>query len=356
VTHVDHIRFKKMLPVDLKFRGLDSLRFVAALWVMMGHGAVPPLTAGHDPSQPIAWALNGFWSAAISGPAAVIVFFIISGFCIHLPYHRGREMVIGEFYVRRGVRIVLPMIGAIVLAQGLLGIDASTDPLAGIPAWSLVCEMIYYVIYPPLLRLRSKIGFGSQLGIAFVCSLALAATKPINNVNYPVWGYSLDWLIGLPCWLLGVLLASRINEMPRIVSKKKLWIYRLIAFLLGAITHNLALQRVVGQHLTLNFFAIFCFFWLRQELAYYREVKPPNFLEWAGKWSYSLYLTHGSAFCLLGMMPLPRLGSLPDWLIRVGSVLACAVIFYYLIERPSHRLAQRWGRHFGYRNGVQTGK
>ena len=40
----------------------------------------------HDPSNSIAWFVNGCYTTLACGLAAVIMFFVISGFCIHYPY------------------------------------------------------------------------------------------------------------------------------------------------------------------------------------------------------------------------------------------------------------------------------
>lgn len=336
--------------VNPRFHGLDSLRFVAALWVMMGHGAVPPLTDGHDPSNKLAWALNGFWSASISGPAAVIVFFVISGFCIHLPYEFGKPFRLAEFWARRWVRILIPMLVALLLYRRLYGVSESDDPLVGVPAWSLICELIYYGLYPLLLWLSRKISFHRQFVIAFIVAFAFALTKPVTNVNYPAWGYSLDWILGLPCWYLGVLLAQQVREKRQAPGHWAIWRYRLTAVAIGAITHNLALQQILGQHLTLNFFALFVFVWLKQELAFYQnERRPWPVLEWAGTFSYSLYLIHGIAFTLFHGWPLPMLGVNANWLLVVSWVLMLSWVFYVLVERPSHRVARWLGCRFSGR-------
>ena len=66
--------------------GLDSIRAICAFWVVMGHIGAPPLLEGLDEANPIAKVVAGIYGNLWSGPAAVIVFFVISGFCIHYPY------------------------------------------------------------------------------------------------------------------------------------------------------------------------------------------------------------------------------------------------------------------------------
>lgn len=346
--------------------GLDTLRFFAALWVAMGHGAVPPLTAGHDPTQGLAWALNGFYSASISGPSAVILFFVISGFCIHYPYASGGAFDPRAFLIRRSVRILVPMVAAVALARALGVVAPSeSDVLAGVPAWSLVAELIYYALYPLLRAVSRRVSWVAMCGIAFIAGLALALTEPIDNVNYPAWGYALDWVLGLPCWLMGVVLAGRVacgRELGG-ATRSRIWALRVGAVVLGAIATNLALQRIVGHHLTLNFFAIYATWWLAQEIRYSNGggggVSP--LLEWAGRWSYSLYLMHITAFALFHRHFNLNLGHMVNWAICLAFPLLLSVVFYYLCEAPSHRLARKlslWGAgggHPGRASGVGEG-
>lgn len=86
---------------------------------------------------------------------------------------------------------------------------------------------------------------------------------------------------------------------------------------------------------TLNLFALMATAWLGMEIAYYRRHRPVRSLEWAGKWSYSLYIMHPLAAAALGVQ-VPIVTAL--------FALAISYCFYLLIEKPSHRLAVACGR------------
>ena len=58
-------------------KGLDSIRFLCALWVAFGHFGVPRLTLFVDKSTTVGLVLNGIYNNLWSGPSAVIIFFII---------------------------------------------------------------------------------------------------------------------------------------------------------------------------------------------------------------------------------------------------------------------------------------
>lgn len=323
--------------------GLDSLRFFAALWVMMRHGAMLPLTEGagdeHLP-QTVDWV----WRGAISGPAAVILFFVISGFCIHLPYANGKPFDLGEYALRRFVRLVLPMLAAIVLWRLFHGMgDFSKDWLSGIPAWSIVAELIYYCLYP-LLRRIPRNPWKPMFLLAFAIGLVFGlATQPRSNINYCAWGYRADWILGLPMWLLGVVLADWKGVLPS-PSTRRIWIERGIAVALGSVATVLAWQRIAGHHLTLNLVGLFAAWWIRDELGYHRTHPPVALFEWGGTWSYSLYLVHTVAFAVYPRLRIPFFGYLADWIIKMAFVLIMTYVFHLLLERPSHRLAQRLAR------------
>ena len=128
-------------------RGLDTLRFVAAAAVALGHGAAFPL--GEWLGKGAAWQrlLIGAYDISFDGVAAVIVFFVVSGFCIHYGPATGAPFRTLPFWVRRGVRIAIPLLGAVGVAD-LLG-PAAQGALE-VVLWSVYCELIYYALYPAL--------------------------------------------------------------------------------------------------------------------------------------------------------------------------------------------------------------
>lgn len=323
--------------------GLDALRFFAALWVVMRHGAMPPLTTGAG-KEDLAQSVAKVWNGSISGPAAVIVFFVVSGFCIHLPYARGKRFDLGEYLLRRFVRVIFPMVAAILLWRLFHGWDDfSADWLGGIPAWSIVAELIYYALYP-FLRLVPRTPWKNLVVATFAGGLAFAwFTQSRTNINYPAWGYHLDWLLGLPVWLLGVALAEGRGQWPA-PSIARIWTARTVAVALGSLTTWLAWQRHAGHHLTLNFVGLYAAWWIRQELGYYRHRKPPAIFEWAGTWSYSIYLVHSPAFAVYKQIRPPYFGHLADWILKLAFVLVLSWLFHLAIEKPSHRLAQALAR------------
>ena len=59
--------------------------------------------------------LQGFYFLTGFGHQAVIVFFVISGFCIHLNYMRNRVHGWGSYFIRRFFRIYPPYLAAFLI-------------------------------------------------------------------------------------------------------------------------------------------------------------------------------------------------------------------------------------------------
>jgi peptidoglycan/LPS O-acetylase OafA/YrhL len=323
--------------------GLDALRFVAALWVVFSHLGPVPLLGTLDRAQPIGFFLHGVWGILHSGPAAVIVFFVISGFCIHYPYVGGAVFRVAPYLIRRYVRIGIPMVVATILTE-FGGIDSLFffDAIL----WSLIAELMYYTIYPLVRRVTNRFGMDAVVSGAFVLSLAVVLTDPAAK-GYGVYGWKLNWLLGLPCWLLGVRLAEarRCRVVPTVsnVSKANIWKWRILVWVSSSVCLALNFHSSIGYPWTLNAFAIVAYAWIALEIRQANgSQRPWRLLEWAGRWSYSLYLCHMFAargYTDLGVFH--EVGPLGDWLFRIAFVLATSYLFYLLIERPAHSLARQ---------------
>ncbi len=129
----------------------------------------------------------------------------------------------GRYYARRYIRILIPMVAAVALA---VAISVAVAVLATSVLWSLVCEEIYYFIYPALLRARDRVGWSAISGVAWVLALAVVLTNP-GAGNYPSYGNAMNWILALPCWLLGCQLAERFDSYcQRPVGTGDLWAWR----------------------------------------------------------------------------------------------------------------------------------
>jgi peptidoglycan/LPS O-acetylase OafA/YrhL len=323
-----------------RIKGLDSIRFFLACWVAIGHIGLFPLFQGIDAASGLGWLLKGMYDASVNGPAAVILFFVISGFCIHFPYRHGDFPRLGRYYPRRYFRILAPLLTAISL-YSLLKVHM---PLLGRSIlWSIVCEEIYYLIYPCLLFIRRKFGWRYILAVAFILSTIVAWTQP-GSGDYPSYGWQGNWLLGLPCWLLGCVLAEKSDSLHQVVSTRAIWSWRMAVWLVSCVTLGLRFHASIGFPHTLNWFAVLAYFWLEREIAYFRIAQPHHSLEMAGRWSYSLYLIHVCGNVIFVRLPVANLGFTVNWLLQFGWVLGVSYVFYLIVEKPSHAFARWLGR------------
>jgi peptidoglycan/LPS O-acetylase OafA/YrhL len=318
--------------------GLDSIRFIAAGWVMFYHVAPPPLLQELDRSHGLGKVIGAAYDCLFCGPASVIVFFVVSGFCIHYPYRQGRkEVKIFNFLSRRYVRILLPWFAWLGFVNW---VGMTYDTVGAVVGWSIECELIYYTFYPLLHLLARWSSWRILIAISFPISLYFVFFVNPNMMMYPSFGLHGNALLGLPCWLLGCLLAEGFAG-TKPVSKQRIWVWRTLIIFANAACFSCMLHLKIGFPYTLNFFGILVYFWLKLEVAMLRESDGVKFLEWGGIWSYSLYLMHGPLSRVYNDFGLDELGVITQWCLRISFILICSYAFYLVVEKPSHLLARR---------------
>jgi peptidoglycan/LPS O-acetylase OafA/YrhL len=323
--------------------GLDTLRFVCAMWVALHHGA--------DPHVAVWLGLSPVfkdWNAiTFDGVAAVIVFFVISGLCVHYPYARSSSCNLPAFYAQRFLRVGMPLLVIIAfkLAVPMLGAvqlaNAISSALRTV-IWSLWCELIYYALYPALL-----IGF-RRIGMIpiFAASCVAASVTIFDHWHFMTyWQYSktLAWITALPAWLLGCALAQAIAADRLPVLPGSIWTWRVSALLLSipakALVYADLSPVLIGNPATLGLYAIFAYFWVSKEVQFYQSHRPAATLEWGGRWSYSIYLVHNIVLVFFTRHFLhPYAFAL--WPTEIAAVLTLSYVFYRFVEYPSHRLAR----------------
>lgn len=316
-----------------RLAGLDSIRFVSALIVVLGHYGPPPVF-GNAPETALIKIVHGIQALLFNGPAAVIVFFILSGLVIHYPYYHGKKFNLREFYLQRYIRIGIPM--AVV---ALIAFMVSRMEDIGI-FWSLYAELIYYTLYPLIVFLKEKFGLKQLIGVTYVIGLVLVFTLPYEDTNaYVDLGNYFTWIVGLPCWLLGVYLAEKVPAHSN-VSFQKITVLRMVIFAFSVVLRFVKFHTEITNMITLNLFAFIVCFWLLEEVKYYRSKSPVKFLENAGAWSYSLYICHVLVATFIQRMLFPE-QTFTHWFLLISGILLISYIFYRIVEKPSHYLAKK---------------
>lgn len=333
-----------------RIHGLDTIRFIAAAIVVFGHFGIPlPIWLGEE-AKGMWRVLRGVIGCSFNGPAAVIVFFVVSGFCIHYPQSRGRSLYLPSYLIRRLVRIALPAIAA---AHWITSVGVELRPTSYGVFWSVICEVIYYLLYPIFLWLARKAGWSTLVAISScVCVLmwwwnAQVITDSFGSyISLGHW----TWVNGLPCWLLGCWVADKpLQNIRHFVQK--LWALR-AGVLAASIVLRIAQFHVdsffASNCITLNLFAFLVAYWLRYETSDLKVHKSEPFSDRLGQWSYSVYLVHPIVPPMLAMLfTWSTLREFGPWLLIITSSFVLSYVFYRLVERPAHLLAQRLGRRRG---------
>jgi peptidoglycan/LPS O-acetylase OafA/YrhL len=332
-------------PASPHLLGIDSLRFVAAMWVALGHGAWLPVRqlahgSGALGSGALSHAVSAVNDLTFIGAAPVIIFFVVSGLCIHLPYVGAERIGLGEYFARRYLRIGGPLVAILLFAHYYA--DPAAQAVHEV-LWSVYCELAYYTLYPILFLAFRRYGIRPIIAIATAVALCLIAAR---------WSFMWHWefglltfLVGYPSWLLGCLLAEKIKTNSILRISVPIWYWRGAAWLYSLAATLLVYHSPVriGNPATLLPFSFYCFFWIQQEVVRWREKAPRPWLEAAGAWSFSLYLVHKIVIAEFVELQLP-VSPLANWALQLAALLALSYLYYLVIERPSHHLARRLGR------------
>jgi peptidoglycan/LPS O-acetylase OafA/YrhL len=328
--------------------GLDSIRFSCALVVMLGHLGFLTEHLNGNKQIGLTKLATGLYNSLFNGPAAVIVFFIVSGFCIHFPYSGKRALAPLSFYSRRLIRILPPAVVFILIGKYI--IRARSNPQDSV-LWSIVCETIYYILYPLLLSFRRRYNWSSLISIVTVMAGILIATHlnalSVGANGYIALGWRFTWIVGLPCWLLGCWLAENYTAFP-IPTTTSIWQMRAAIYIL---TIFLQLVRfhvtspIASNCILLDMFAVPACVWVGFEIAYATQHPRIYALEWAGAWSYSLYLVHPLVGPILAVAGWSFIAQKPQthFLLLIISLFASHG-FFLLVEQPFHHLAVAAGR------------
>jgi peptidoglycan/LPS O-acetylase OafA/YrhL len=361
--------------------GLDLLRAIAIVWVMLFHSfVVGGLGDRFD------WLQGNGW-------IGVDLFFVLSGYLIGAQVlgrlSRGEPLAFADFYLRRAFR-VLPAFWTVLAlyalwpafreAPGLqppwqflsftlnLLIDYRHNP-AFSHAWSLCVEEHFYLLFPFLAwwmtRRPSLATFVAvcmltvAVGMAirgYVWMHVMAPLRGVDNVGfgvhfvediyYPTWARLDGLLAGValaavkayrPMWWAW--LQARANPLSLLglgVTGVALWLFRnrldLLPTVVGypLLAAGLALLVLAGAGRT----------------AWLGRLRVPG-VGWIAAVSYSLYLSHKAVMHLVH-------GAFGAWLegkdviafaVYAVAVLLGGALLYYGVERPFLRWRERLGTH-----------
>lgn len=346
--------------------GLDTLRSLAIVWVMLFHSF---LIGGLGTDW--AWLSRYGWMG-------VDLFFVLSGFLIGtqvlLPLSKGNKLSLGDFYVRRAVRI-LPAYFAVLLlylwwpsfreAEGMepwwkfltftmnLNIDY-VNRSAFSHAWSLCVEEHFYLLFPLLamgLLRRPAMWKLAVLccvivlgGIALRALLwkhgvageqTLARNWFVEDIYYPTW----NRLDGLLC---GVLLATWKVFRPQawLAARRFANLFCVAGLLVMALAFWLFADRTGLLANTLGWpvasvgLALLVFSAAGRDSVLGQWKLP--IMGWLAAISYSLYLVHKGVYHLVQLHWGAQLAGtgLPAFCVYGGTAILAGAALHYTIERP----------------------
>lgn len=345
-----------------RIRSLDSLRGLAALVVVFYHGslAVPGLYP----------ALQAIWPLRIvtAGQTAVYLFFVLSGFVLHLSLQRHDRDDYRTFAARRLARLYPPVAAAVLMSAALYllvdprplpGLDgwlvrySWTEPpgpalLAGHlllfdtdrfhtldnPMWSLVVEVRLSLLFPLLaagIRRRAATTVAGCLLVSLLSRHMLAGGHRVVPVD-PF--FTLQFL---DLFAIGAFMAHHHQAMARALRRLPAPLVA-IALALALCLHG----RFVQYFMYAGAVGLVAASFTYPRLGRFYGLAP---FVWLGERSFSLYLVHVPL--LLAAVHVLH-GRVPVAVIVAGALPVCLIgaeLFWRGVERPSIRL----GRHVGRR-------
>ena len=361
-----------------RLSSIDALRGIAALGVVLYHAVHQ--TGGAVPANLFQYPVRLIQFLASFGYIGVFLFFVISGFCIHLQWARARaagenhQIKFGAFWKRRLRRLYPPYLIALliylVLTAVTAGIDVThffvydvvmhllmlhnLDPqtcysINGV-FWTLAIEEQLYLAYFLLLFLRSRWGWGVTL---IVCALARLGWFGFSHL---VW---LQSGIGVPVpeaaashwftWALGAIAveaAFGLVKMPKWC--RNIWLGGIAVIVASMISTALPnMQKDTPLH-TLGWLLMhplwgFGFFvivnrFVHAEQSWQGAISRPRLVAGfaaIGVFSYSLYLTHELVIMQSWWFVFKSLPPMVNtFLVVTPATIGFAWLYYLFCEKP----------------------
>lgn len=361
-----------------RYEELDAIRGLAALSVVVDHHLmVLPAIAGKA-LGPLSRAVTAFPLHILwDGHAAVLLFFVMSGFVLSLPFHLGTNPVYTRYLIKRICRIYLPYLVAVVGALslyllvsqgGISGLSRwfnkiwTTPPTAELllghallvtsfrnevydpVLWSLVHEMRISLVFPllmiPVLKWRMTSIVAGFTAVSLCAQMAYRMVGDSYGDYLLTVHYLLAFVLGATVARYRVPLAVYFGSLSAV--SRLVW----VATALVLYDFEFVLQGVRVLHVgPANDYAVFLgsvmliIGALGSRLAGSAlRSRIPVFL---GKISYSLYLWHAVVLLTVVNLTYPKYSLVLILPTSIILGLAVAIVAYRWVELPSIALG-RW--------------
>lgn len=356
-AHADH---QSPQTSTRRIPAIDGLRALAISLVLAGH-AVEGASAGHP---------GIIWAPFLNSSLGVRLFFVLSGFLITRLLLAEQALTgslsLRDFYIRRSIRIF----PAFYLFLGVVGILAVTGwmevswqqfvsaatytwnyrPLVfgDGPAdgswflghlWTLSLEEQFYLAWPGLIVLG---GWKRARWICVAIPLLMPAIRIASYFLFPEHrGYlGIMFHTAIDSIMVGCAFALLEDRIPArwLTHRGVFWGCLLFVFLVSP----MIAETVKPYRITVGFgLDAFCAGVLTLHATRkntWSRILSKGALPLIGTWSYSIYLWQQ---LFLGSKGVERSGSM---LASFAALTACALISFYLVERPVLRLKSRFAR------------
>ncbi|QWG30620.1 acyltransferase [Bacillus mycoides] len=368
-----------------RYKELDSLWGIAAIIVLLGHFlALFPILG----KKVMYSTFGAYFSILWQGHSAVIIFFVLSGFVLSLPFYKGTEFNYLKYLIKRVCRIYIPYIVILFIAIGIkLGIHSKIGTIPGLVQWgswnievsfnrvidhilflrefnsdafimviwSLVHEMRISIVFPLIIFLLLRVNWKVSIGIAmFLSVIGYLLMKNIpSEFNMPV---STNYFITLhysSMFIIGALLAkNREYLVSKIINSKVKYIllplgllffsypripFMLLSKLIGEIDYDLYLI-IIDWYICFGAVLIILSALSSKLFSKLLLIKPVQFI---GEISYSLYLVHPivlltTVHIFYGKISVPLI-----LLISFLFTMVVSVLCYKFIEIPSIKIGRK---------------
>ena len=361
-----------------RLRGIDALRGVAALGVVFYHAVEQGTKA--LPNNLFQYPVRLVQFGSSFGYIGVFLFFVISGFCIHLQWAKAKaagtepEIRFGSFWKRRIRRLYPPYLIALLLfllfTAGTVGLNFTNfffydsgmhllmlhnlDPntcytINGV-FWTLAIEEQLYLAYFLLLFLRIRWGWGITLA---VCLLARLGWMMFSHVLWVKTGFGIPvpesaaahWFT----WALGAIGVEMMFGLIRLRGwSRDLRLATVLIVAASALSSYLPLIHkdtllhnsswfLIHPLWGLGFFIVVNRVVLAEQ-SWLRRAKLPSLVSvfaTLGIFSYSIYLTHELVIMQSWRWVNPGWLQLANvFLVIVPSTILFAWIFFWFCEKP----------------------
>lgn len=302
------------------------------------------------------------------GWVGVPVFFVVSGFCIHLSHSRSPDPRISVFYLRRLFRIYPPYLVALLIFSFLppwryiplndpesvtqflshlfMVHNYGKDTFYGINStfWSVAVEFHLYLIYPLLLLLAARCGWKAALAATLAAEIGLrgfaAFRFTTGDAEIPYWMIGAPLFYGFS-WLIGAAAADAwLKRRPLPFSHTPIWLFPMLVVGTACFKPLAMFPFLFASLAMLPLFRVLLE--RRDRWSLRTERRFGRHFRFAGIYSYSIYLIH---FPIIAMIPkvmekfLPSLATQPlavmaACVLAWFPVMAASRVFYQLLEQP----------------------